>query len=184
MLAPVPKFCNYLKNYYFAKFAHLSETVPNSGICRPPAGTTMSVKMVCVYVFSKNDICYAGILYFVSSTVNPILYNVMSLRYRKAFRDTLHAALIMVHCQQPDTPSTLPMAVRRNCSLLRGNLSDSNLSQLQMTNRRARSAERVGGWTPPHSRMRPTVSTHHTVTATVCHKLSDEGSRTLQHPEC
>ena len=33
-----------------------------------------------------------GILYFVSSTVNPILYNVMSARYRKAFHDTLHTA--------------------------------------------------------------------------------------------
>ena len=28
-------------------------------------------------------------LYFVSATVNPILYNVMSKRYREAFRDTI-----------------------------------------------------------------------------------------------
>lgn len=31
----------------------------------------------------------AGILYFVGSTVNPILYNVMSKRYRQAFKETI-----------------------------------------------------------------------------------------------
>ena len=31
----------------------------------------------------------SGVLYYVSSTLNPILYNVMSHRYRRAFRDTL-----------------------------------------------------------------------------------------------
>ena len=31
----------------------------------------------------------SGVLYFVSSTVNPILYNLMSKKYRKAFKDTL-----------------------------------------------------------------------------------------------
>ncbi|CAH1798704.1 unnamed protein product [Owenia fusiformis] len=31
----------------------------------------------------------SGVLYFVSSTVNPILYNLMSKKYRQAFRDTL-----------------------------------------------------------------------------------------------
>lgn len=30
-----------------------------------------------------------GLLYYVSSTVNPILYNVMSNRYRVAFKETL-----------------------------------------------------------------------------------------------
>ena len=33
--------------------------------------------------------CGTGVLYFVSCTVNPILYNVMSRRYRQAFRETL-----------------------------------------------------------------------------------------------
>ncbi|XP_026316397.1 neuropeptides capa receptor [Hyposmocoma kahamanoa] len=36
------------------------------------------------YLFSV-----AGLLYYVSATVNPILYNVMSHRYRIAFRETL-----------------------------------------------------------------------------------------------
>lgn len=31
----------------------------------------------------------AGCFYFFSSTINPILYNVMSVRYREAFRETL-----------------------------------------------------------------------------------------------
>ena len=31
----------------------------------------------------------AGVLYYVSSTANPILYNVMSHRFRRAFCDTL-----------------------------------------------------------------------------------------------
>lgn len=38
-----------------------------------------------------------GLLYYVSSTVNPILYNVMSNRYRVAFRETLCC------CCQPRT---------------------------------------------------------------------------------
>ncbi|XP_014674627.1 PREDICTED: neurotensin receptor type 1-like [Priapulus caudatus] len=31
----------------------------------------------------------AGTLYYISSTINPILYNVMSRRYRQAFRRTV-----------------------------------------------------------------------------------------------
>ncbi|XP_060560440.1 neuropeptides capa receptor-like isoform X2 [Ruditapes philippinarum] len=36
----------------------------------------------------------SGVLYFVGSTVNPILYNVMSKRYREAFRETI------CHCRR------------------------------------------------------------------------------------
>jgi len=39
-------------------------------------------------VFVHTLLCI-GVLYYVSSTVNPILYNVMSNRYRRAFCDTL-----------------------------------------------------------------------------------------------
>ncbi|WAR06771.1 CAPAR-like protein [Mya arenaria] len=39
----------------------------------------------------------SGVLYFVSSTVNPILYNVMSKRYREAFKDTI------CHCRRKRT---------------------------------------------------------------------------------
>ena len=31
----------------------------------------------------------SGILYYVSSVINPILYNIMSLKFRRAFRTTL-----------------------------------------------------------------------------------------------
>ena len=31
----------------------------------------------------------SGILYYLSATLNPILYNLMSLKYRHAFRQTL-----------------------------------------------------------------------------------------------
>ncbi len=34
----------------------------------------------------------SGFLYFLSATVNPILYNLMSLKYRHAFRQTLCGA--------------------------------------------------------------------------------------------
>uniref|UniRef100_T1JJP1 G-protein coupled receptors family 1 profile domain-containing protein n=1 Tax=Strigamia maritima TaxID=126957 RepID=T1JJP1_STRMM len=37
-----------------------------------------------------NEILYfAGCFYYLSCTINPILYNVMSIKYREAFRDTL-----------------------------------------------------------------------------------------------
>ncbi|KAL5010739.1 hypothetical protein ScPMuIL_013044 [Solemya velum] len=36
----------------------------------------------------------SGTLYFVSSTVNPILYNVMSRKYRRAFKRTLCCCLL------------------------------------------------------------------------------------------
>ncbi|CAG2205400.1 NMUR1 [Mytilus edulis] len=35
----------------------------------------------------------SGVLFFVGSTVNPMLYNVMSVRYRQAFRETLCCCL-------------------------------------------------------------------------------------------
>nr|QRC76238.1 neuromedin U receptor variant b [Deroceras reticulatum] len=44
---------------------------------------TMLTLQTCLFYVS-------GVLYFFSSTVNPILYNVMSKRYRKAFKLTLY----------------------------------------------------------------------------------------------
>ncbi|XP_033222667.1 neuropeptides capa receptor-like [Belonocnema kinseyi] len=35
---------------------------------------------------------FSGFLYYFSTTVNPILYNVMSSRYRKAFKETLYCS--------------------------------------------------------------------------------------------
>jgi hypothetical protein len=52
-----------------------------------------------LYVYAKNapnfreinEIMYyiTGCFYYCSATINPILYNVMSVRYREAFRETL-----------------------------------------------------------------------------------------------
>ncbi|XP_050056870.1 neuropeptides capa receptor isoform X2 [Aphis gossypii] len=43
------------------------------------------------YYFQANELLYtiAGCFYYFSSTVNPILYNLMSMKYRRAFRETL-----------------------------------------------------------------------------------------------
>ncbi|KAL3883485.1 hypothetical protein ACJMK2_029742 [Sinanodonta woodiana] len=39
--------------------------------------------------FHSTLFCVSGVFYFVSSTVNPILYNLMSRRYREAFNDVI-----------------------------------------------------------------------------------------------
>ena len=41
-----------------------------------------------------------GVLYFVSATVNPILYCVMSKKYRKAFKDTLCKSCCYKACRK------------------------------------------------------------------------------------
>lgn len=38
---------------------------------------------------SLSQIIFTGVFYFLSSTINPILYSVMSKRFRRAFRDKL-----------------------------------------------------------------------------------------------
>ena len=39
--------------------------------------------------FNEYLMYISGICYYISSTINPILYNVMSAKYRQAFRKTL-----------------------------------------------------------------------------------------------
>jgi len=109
----------------------------------------------------------------VSATLNPILYNVMSVRYRRAFRDTLRAALIAAHCQQPDSPASAGLADRHHWPLLHGRHSEGNISHSQTVNRRARSAECIRGWTMPHHQMTSPVASHQTVTLTVRSTLPD-----------
>ena len=41
----------------------------------------------------------SGVLYYVSSTINPILYNLMSVRYRQAFKKTLCGAKSTLHLE-------------------------------------------------------------------------------------
>ncbi|CAG5128118.1 unnamed protein product [Candidula unifasciata] len=42
-----------------------------------------------LHIIQSHIFYISGVLYFVSSTVNPILYNVISKRYRAAFRQTI-----------------------------------------------------------------------------------------------
>lgn len=59
--------------------------------------TVWSVILVCVLI-----LFIAGVLYFVGSTVNPILYNVMSRRYRLAFLETICGSKTQHH--YPNSP--------------------------------------------------------------------------------
>ncbi|KAG8234170.1 hypothetical protein J437_LFUL007328 [Ladona fulva] len=72
------------------------------GALREPAGAFAKDRgqdARLLYVYAKESPNYpqinewmyyiTGFFYYISSTVNPILYNVMSARYRRAFRDTL-----------------------------------------------------------------------------------------------
>lgn len=69
----------------------------------------------------------SGIFYYVSSTINPILYNLMSVKYRRAFRRTL--------CGVPDHGNfALPQAFRG-----RTNTWESH-QDLPLANRSAASA--------------------------------------------
>jgi hypothetical protein len=43
------------------------------------------------------------VLYYFNSTINPILYNVMSRRYRKFFKRTLYRCLRIQHADYNDT---------------------------------------------------------------------------------
>lgn len=52
----------------------------------------LDIQMILFYI--------SGVLYYISSTINPILYNIMSLKFRKAFRDTL----LWRSCQESRRP--------------------------------------------------------------------------------
>jgi len=53
--------------------------------------TIMMMTIIIIIIFFKlliTRVCNTGILYYVSSTLNPILYSVISHRYRRALHDT------------------------------------------------------------------------------------------------
>nr|CAD7604382.1 unnamed protein product [Timema genevievae] len=62
-----------------------------------------------------------GILYYVSSTVNPILYNVMSAKYRVAFRKTLCLCMLGPTNNDDDTLSKDVSLYRGETSTLKSN---------------------------------------------------------------
>ncbi len=67
----------------------------------------------------------SGILYYVSSVINPILYNIMSLKFRQAFKNT-----IFKPCRRKDNRQT-PVQTFRFYSKP---LTDSNNSALLKKN--------------------------------------------------
>ncbi len=44
----------------------------------------------------------SGVCYYLSSTINPILYNLMSVKYRQAFRRTLCGIQSTLHLEGPN----------------------------------------------------------------------------------
>lgn len=60
-----------------------------SEIMATPPLEPYSISIVLVVFYSEMLMFPTGVLYFVSCTVNPILYNLMSRRYRQAFRETI-----------------------------------------------------------------------------------------------
>ncbi|KAH9523660.1 Pyrokinin-1 receptor [Bulinus truncatus] len=73
----------------------------------------------------QTDIFYvSGVLYFFSSTINPILYNVMSNRYRQAFKKTLYVCFKGKSYEYSETsffrstPQTTSVTVYTNHRLL------------------------------------------------------------------
>lgn len=57
---------------------------------------------------------FAGCFYYFSCTVNPVLYNVMSIKYRLAFRKTLF-------CGPLDNSSTREASTYRDTTVVYGN---------------------------------------------------------------
>ena len=57
-------------------------------ICWAPFHTQ---RIFSVYSYYKSDELYifSGLSYYMSTAANPILYNVMSTRYREAFKETV-----------------------------------------------------------------------------------------------
>ncbi|KAL8585515.1 hypothetical protein ACOMHN_051400 [Nucella lapillus] len=64
----------------------------------PPNAWTPQLLTIQTYIFY-----ISGVLYYFNSTINPILYNVMSRRYRKFFKRTLYRCLRMRHADYAET---------------------------------------------------------------------------------
>ncbi|XP_076445838.1 neuromedin U receptor homolog nmur-2-like [Babylonia areolata] len=64
----------------------------------PPDAWTPRLLTIQTYIFY-----ISGVLYYFNSTINPILYNVMSRRYRKFFKRTLYHCLRIRHADYAET---------------------------------------------------------------------------------
>jgi hypothetical protein len=101
---------------------------------------------------------HAGVLYFVSCTVNPILYNLMSNRYRRAFRETL------CRCRQVAAPSVVVSSGNADAHFLQHRPSQCCSNEFGRTdgidwrsianghrNTTSAADNVANGWTPRHS---------------------------------
>ncbi|CAG0896319.1 unnamed protein product [Darwinula stevensoni] len=58
----------------------------------------------------------SGILYYVSATINPILYHILSAKFRKAFKETLGHCCCKEGPYSPVSNGRLQMGMRRSSS--------------------------------------------------------------------
>ena len=68
----------------------------------------------------------SGIFYYVSSVINPILYNIMSLKFRQAFRNTIFRS-----CRRPHAHRRTLLKTYRFHSKLPGTDTNMTLVHLQ-----------------------------------------------------
>jgi len=68
---------------------NVTEPVPLKYVKLATEYPWIGLMRICFFFYSAYALLLAGVLYFVSCTVNPILYNVMSRRFRQAFVETI-----------------------------------------------------------------------------------------------
>ena len=61
-----------------------------------------NIQSPALYITHKVLFYTSGIFYYISSTINPILYNIMSLKFRQAFKRTIFRL-----CTNPNKSQTL-----------------------------------------------------------------------------
>ena len=55
----------------------------------------------------------SGVTYYLSATINPILYSIMSLKFRTAFKETLHQVVLSIRWTSPHL-LTISFSFRRS----------------------------------------------------------------------
>ncbi|XP_071439458.1 pyrokinin-1 receptor-like [Hetaerina americana] len=59
----------------------------------------------------------SGILYYLSTTINPILYNIMSHRFREAFKETVWICCRRCRTDNRRPYNNLPQGIQRPCNI-------------------------------------------------------------------
>ena len=113
----------------------------------------------------------SGVLYYVSSVINPILYNIMSLKFRQAFRNTI--------CRPCKRQRKRPSLQTYRFCANRHKPLDTNLTfmQVQLLNGMAGKKKEKGG---PYSA--PAVCLYKYTPATAAAARSNSGSHSAGSP--